>query len=168
MFRRFLRTRAFSLVELVVVIVILGIIAAIAIPRLSRGASGADVASLQMNLAIIRNALNLYATEHDGQYPPGPTAADVVAQLTQYSSLSGATSATKSATYKFGPYLLAIPPCPVGENAGSSAILIDSTNSPPQVVTTGGEGWVYNPNTGEWIANSDQTDPDSGKKYSAF
>lgn len=168
MFRRFLRTRAFSLVELVVVIVILGIIAAIAIPRLSRGASGADVASLQMNLAIIRNALNLYATEHDGQYPPGPTAADVAAQLTQYTDASGATSATKDATHKFGPYLLAVPPCPVGENAGSATILVDTTNSPPKVVITGGEGWVYNPGTGEWIANSDQVDPDSGKKYSAF
>lgn len=156
----------FTLVELVLVIVIIGVLAAIAIPRLSRGSAGANDAALQANLATVRNAINMYAAEHSNVFP-GPDAAGFVDKLTKYSSAAGATSGTKDATYKFGPYLLAIPPCPVGENAGSNTVLIDSTNSPPTPVTTGGEGWVYNPNTGEFLANTTQTDS-SGTPYNQY
>jgi hypothetical protein len=44
---------------------------------------------------------------------------------------------------------------------------VDTTNSPPQVVITGGEGWVYNPNTGEFLINSTKTD-DTGKAYNTY
>nr|HPM24715.1 hypothetical protein [Phycisphaerae bacterium] len=67
-------------------------------------------------------------------------------------------------------YLLTVPPCPVGENAGKTTaanVLIDSTNSPPVPVTTGGEGWVYNPNTGEFLPNTTQTD-DAGIAYNTY
>ena len=67
----------------------------------------------------------------------------------------------------YGPHLNSIPPCPVGENTGSNGILVDAINSPPTVVTAGGEGWVYNPNTGEWLINSTQTD-DEGKAYNTY
>lgn len=157
--------RGFSLVELVVVIVIIGILAAIAIPRLSRGSAGADEAAVSGNLAIVRNALNLYFAEH-GKYP-GPTAADVANQLTQFTDKAGNAQATKDGTHKFGPYLLAVPVAPVGENAGDADILIDSSNSPPTVVTTGGEGWLYNPNTGEFVINSTKTD-EGGTAYNTY
>jgi len=160
------RPKAFSLVELVVVIVIIGIIAAMAIPRLSRGAAGASDAALAGNLAMIRNALNLYAAEHNNVYPDTDEAT-VILQFTTYSSGAGATNAAKSSTYKFGPYLLAIPPCPVGAPTDATGILIDTTNSPPTVVTTNGEGWVYNPNTGEFLANSTATD-EFGKAYNTY
>jgi len=32
-------------------------------------------------------------------------------------------------------------------------VLIDSVNSPPEADTGTGDGWVYNPNTGEFYAN---------------
>ena len=54
----------FSLIELVIVVVIIGIIAAIAIPRLSRGSQGAADSALSGNLAVLRAAIELYATEH--------------------------------------------------------------------------------------------------------
>jgi len=166
--RRFLRkARGFSLVELVVVIVIIGIIAAMAIPRLSRGAAGATEAALRGNLALLRSAINLYAAEHNNNFP-GPDAASVVAQLTQYSAADGTTSATRDpANFPFGPYLVSIPPCPVVSGANADQILIDNVNSPPAVNTTNGEGWVYNPNTGEIIANSSATD-ESGQAYNTY
>jgi prepilin-type N-terminal cleavage/methylation domain-containing protein len=64
--------RAFSLIELVIVVVIIGIIAAIAIPRMSRGAAGAADSSLTANLAVLRNSIDLYQTEHGGTYRPLP------------------------------------------------------------------------------------------------
>src|SRR5215218_7529280 len=56
-------SRAFSLIELVIVVVIIGIIAAIAIPKMSRGSAGAADSALQGNLAVLRNAIDLYSTE---------------------------------------------------------------------------------------------------------
>lgn len=160
--------RGFTLVELVIVIVIIGILAAMAIPRLSRGARGAGSAGLQANLAIIRNALNLYQTEHGGAYPNG-TAANIVAQLTTYTNYSGTTNATRTTLYIYGPYLAAIPPCPVGENAGSNVILVDNTNNPPtpNPGAAGSPGWVYNGNVGIWLANTTMTD-DTGKAYNTY
>src|SRR5437764_14637069 len=87
--------RGFSLIELVIVVVIIGIIAAIAIPRLSRGSAGAADAALSGNLAVLRNAIDLYATEHGGSYP---ALATITTQLTQYTDATGTTSATKTAT----------------------------------------------------------------------
>lgn len=160
------RKSAFSLVELVVVIVIIGIIAAMAIPRLSRGSAGAGQSALAGNLATIRNALNMYAAEHNNTFPSG-TAAQVVDKLTKYSDATGATNATRTAQYQYGPYLLAIPACPVVTGANAATILMDTTNSPPTVVTTNGEGWVYNSNTGEFLANSTATDA-NGKAYNTY
>jgi prepilin-type N-terminal cleavage/methylation domain-containing protein len=107
---RSLARRGFSLIELVIVIVIIGIIAAIAIPRMSRGAEGANDSALKANLAVLRSAIDLYHTEHEGVYP---SEAAIVAQLTTYTSVAGATNATQTSTYIYGPYLSAVPPLPV-------------------------------------------------------
>src|SRR5438477_6605876 len=90
--------RAFSLVELVIVIVIIGIIAAIAIPRVSRGSKGAGESSLSSNLAVLRNAVEMYATEHGSTFPgavadglggAAASAAAMTSQLTLYSKSDG-------------------------------------------------------------------------------
>jgi prepilin-type N-terminal cleavage/methylation domain-containing protein len=168
MARAKLKTPGFSLVELVVVIVIIGILAAIAIPRLSRGSAGAGNAALAANLATIRNAINLYSAEHNSAFP-GPDAAGFAEGLTKYSDLQGATVGTKDSTHPFGPYLVAIPPCPVGENAGkptaNQVLVVDTT--PPTPDPSGGEGWVYNATSGEFTANSTQKD-DAGKAYNQY
>src|SRR5438132_5074121 len=84
------KARAFSLIELVIVVVIIGIIAAIAIPRLSRGSAGAADSALSGSLAVLRNAVDLYATEHGGTYP---ALATFDTQLTQFTESSGGTAA---------------------------------------------------------------------------
>src|SRR4051812_41843277 len=103
--------RAFSLIELVIVIVIIGIIAAIAVPRMSRGAAGAADSALTADLARLRNAIDLFQSEHAGVYPTGP-APNVVAQLTTYSNDAGATNASKTVAFIYGPYLRTIPTLP--------------------------------------------------------
>lgn len=147
------RRRGFSLVELVVVVIIMGMIASMAIPRMGRGAIGANEAAVTGDLNIIRKALLWYATEHRENFP-GPDADAVVNQLTRFSDLGGATSPTRTGTFTFGPYLLRIPPCPIGHFPDSNKIAIDAANSPPLDQPASGAGWIYNPNTGEFYPNA--------------
>jgi prepilin-type N-terminal cleavage/methylation domain-containing protein len=168
MSRKFGKKVGFSLVELVVVIVIIGILAAIAIPRLSRGASGASQSAVTANLATIRSAINLYAAEHKNVFP-GPDAAGFVDKLTKFSDLNGNVTATRDATHIYGPYLMSIPPCPVGENAGGAKAneVLVVTSSPPTPAPAGGQGWVYNATTGEFLPNTTQAD-EAGKAYNEY
>jgi prepilin-type N-terminal cleavage/methylation domain-containing protein len=160
------KRQGFSLVELVVVIVIIGILAAIAIPRLSRGSVGAKQSAVVANLATLRHALEIYYVEHNNTWPDGATGADVIDQLTQYTDINGNTSTTRDTTFRFGPYLASMPPAPVGENVGSTDILL-SGDSPPTPVTAGGEGWVYNNSTGELVPNTTTVD-DTGKAFNTY
>ena len=157
--------RAFSLIELVIVIVIIGILAAIAIPRLSRGAAGATESALSSNLAILRNAIDLYAAEHDGKFP---TLANYRDQLTRYSDVTGTQySDTKTDPCRFGPYLRKIPPLPLGAPPNrDSDLFVDGTAGSPGVVTG---GWYYNPNNGNIRANLPDGEVDvSKKKYNDY
>lgn len=168
----------FSLVELVIVIVIIGVIAAIAIPRMSRGASAAGESALVGNLAVLRNAIEMYATEHSGVFPGAKTdgmggsansAEALTNQLTKYSAADGSCSETKDAAHPFGPYLRkGIPPAPVGTSQGSTVVKVDATTTPPAVSTTGGYGWVYNPSTGDIIVNSNDLDASGGKNFNQY
>lgn len=169
--------RGFSLVELVIVIVIIGIIAAIAIPRVGRGAKGAGESALSQDLAVLRNAIELYASQHNGDYPgaksdgtsAAETAAAFISQLTRYTNENGDAQDNRDATHQFGPYLRkGIPPAPVGAVKGSTSVLIDKNNSPPQVNASGGEGWVYNPLTGDIIANTNEQNEAQTKSYDQY
>lgn len=151
------RRRGFSLLELVIVVVILGIIGAIAIPRLSRGASGAADSALSSNLAVLRNAIDLYAAEHQGNFPALATFSD---QLLLYSDIGGSTNASPTTVYVYGPYLRAIPPLPVGTKAGKTDV---------DAAIGADVGWIYDADTGTISAALAATEKDSaGKSYSAY
>ena len=152
--------KGFSLIELVIVVVIIAIIGAIAIPRLSRGSAGAADSSLVGNLRVLRSAIDLYASEHGGTFPAAGT---IAAQLTQYTDDAGATSATKTGNYIYGPYLRSIPALPVGAKKGSTGI----------AATTGaGVGWIYDATNGTIKANTTDSTPveadAKGTLYSAY
>jgi prepilin-type N-terminal cleavage/methylation domain-containing protein len=156
--------RGFSLIELVIVVVIIGIIAAIAVPRLSRGASGAADSAVSGDLAVLRSAIDLYATEHGGTYP---ALATVDAQLTQYTDASGGTAATKDATHIYGPYLRKTPPLPMGP-AGykNTTTYVDGSSGSPG---TAPGAWFYNASTGAIQANLADAEKDvSGKAYNTY
>jgi len=151
-------SRGFSLIELVIVVVILGIIGAIAIPRMSRGATGAADSGAISDLAVLRSAIELYQAEHDGSFPALATFSD---QLTLYSNAAGATSATQTGAFIYGPYLRRVPSQKVGPNKGS-ATLTDAKG-------TAGFGWWYNETTGAIFINADDTDTDAlGTPYNTY
>jgi general secretion pathway protein G len=158
------------------VVVIIGIIAAIAVPRLGSGSQGAGESALLGSLAAMRNAIDRYAAEHGGAFPgavadglggAAGTALAFTNQLTLSSDAQGGCSTTPAAGFGFGPYLRRIPPVPVGPNSSAATIAIDSTNSPP-LVTGGSEAWVYNPTTGEILANPDSSNIDGTRTYDEY
>lgn len=152
-----LKRRAFSLIELVIVVVIIGIIGAIAIPRMSRGAAGASDSALTANLAVLRNAIDLFQSEHGGTYP---AAATIVAQLTQFTDDTGATSATQTTTHIYGPYLRQVPPLPVAcpRKGGNLIAAADAVNV----------GWIYTAASGTIRANTTTEKDAKDTLYSSY
>src|SRR3989339_1948160 len=67
-----LRLNAFSLVELMIVVAILGILAAIAMPVFQGHIQKAKESAAKDNLRILRNAIEVYAAQHN-DVPPGYT-----------------------------------------------------------------------------------------------
>ena len=161
------RTSAFSLVELVIVVAIVGVISAIAIPRISRGAAGAHEASVRANLSAIRAVIVLYAAEHGGQLPGDGTAVEstFIGHLTKKTDSAGNTGTT-AGIHIYGPYLRSIPALPVGPYLGSTGVEMTSTN-PPAANENAGLGWVFNYQTGDIIANTDDLDSD-GAGYDTY
>jgi prepilin-type N-terminal cleavage/methylation domain-containing protein len=155
--------RAFSLVELVIVVVIIGVIAAIAVPRISRGAKGAGDAALRASLAGIRNAIDMYAAEHLGDYPTGADQAAFETQLTTKTDSSGGAGGD------FGPYLRSgFPTIPVCAVQGQSDVKFPlvAAGDPAGDGTT---AWAYSTDTGKFIANCADADlDDKGAKYNAY
>jgi len=150
--------RAFSLIELVIVVVIIGIIGAIAIPRMSRGAEGAADSALVANLAVLRNAIDLFVTEHEGTIP---AAADIENALLQYSNLAADDFGTKdsAAGRIYGPYLRAIPPLPVGAKKGANGIA---------AIDGAGVGWIYTAADGSIRANTTTEEDALGVLYNTY
>ena len=170
------KNKAFSLVELVIVIVILGIIAAIAIPRISSGSRNAGESTLRANLTDLRNAIDWYYSEHHNKFPgqvgDGTNAADsepaFINQLTKYSDANGTVSSDKDPLFPFGPYLRgSFPALPIGENKGQATITVVSRARPLTANPGNGKGWIYNTQTGEIIANTNDTAND-GTKFNTW
>jgi prepilin-type N-terminal cleavage/methylation domain-containing protein len=155
--------RGFSLIELVVVVVIIGIIAAIAIPKMSKGAQGAADSALTGDLALIRQAIDMYANEHGGALP---SSTNVAAQLTQYTNSDGSKTSTTKDTgtnqIVYGPYLRAIPPLPVGPAAVKGQATIGASTATPA------PAWVYDSTAGTVTANTGTATDSTGNQYTNY
>lgn len=168
---RMKREAAFSLVELVIVVVIIGVIAAIAVPRISRGAKGAGDASLRMSLQGIRNALDMYAAEHGGNFPDGSqgtgTQADIEAQLVNKTEFDGDTTVDNSGD-ELGPYLrTGFPAIPVGPVKGTNTLKIVTTGALQGTDIDDSTAWIYSTVSGEFKANATTADA-AGTVYSTY
>ena len=146
------RLDGFTLVELVVVVLMLGIFVAVAVQRFSISARQAEEAALAADLRRMRDALQFYAAEHNGNYPASLTA------LARYTSAGGAMSSNKTAFYQYGKYIHQIPPCPVGTHKGATGW--GACSNPP-----GGEagsptvGWLYHSASGSvWVNDANYFD----------
>ena len=151
------KNQGFSLLELVIVVAIIGILAAIAIPRMSRGSAGAADAALSGDLAVLRNAIDMFAAEHTGTYP---TVTGIVNQLTQYTDANSEAQATRDSTHIYGPYVRKIPPLPVGAKKDKTGIA---------AVTGADVGWIYTEASGDIKANCTDSEEDvAGTKYNTY
>ena len=139
------RGDGFTLVELLIVVTIIGILATIVIPQFSNASVQAKENALKDELRYLRTQIVVYKAQHKDT-PPGSTG-DFVQQMTLYTNEFGATSATASATHKFGPYLSKMPKNPMND-----LNTIEQSNQNP-LVADGGHAWKYNPATQEIIAD---------------
>jgi len=149
--------KGFSLLEVVIVVAIIAILAAIGIPRMSQGAKGAADSAVRGDLAVLRNAIDLYAAEHQGALP---TVGNIVNQLTKFSSIGGDTfSDTKTTTCVWGPYMRSIPKLPLGAKEGKSGIAAADGND---------VGWIYTEASGKISPNTGLLKDDSDVLYSSY
>jgi general secretion pathway protein G len=158
------RGRGFTLIEILIVVVILGILAAIVIPQFSNASHMARENTLKDDLRYLRTQIVVFKAQHH-DIPPGypngrmnqaPTEADFVAQLTKYTNELCATSNAGSATHPLGPYLQKMPANPL---TGVNAVkIIPAGTKMPTTFQGAAFGWLYKPDTQEFIANSDKND----------
>ena len=157
----------FTLVELIIVIIILGILAALAIPQFVSSTKDAEESTLAANLAVLRNAINLYSVQHSSTLPgakkvdgsgtntsAGDNPAAFNDQMLTYTDKTGKTNATLDRTnYPFGPYLSnGIPDNPI--NGLATVKVLDSASALAVGDIDNTTGWLYNKQTGEIRANA--------------
>ncbi|MEZ6090878.1 MAG: type II secretion system protein [Pirellulaceae bacterium] len=139
-----MKKNAFTLIEMVVVILILGIMAAVAAPKMFNTAETAAENATRSQLNIVRNALELYAAEHDGLYPAPTESLPLETMLTKY--INGAFPAPQ-----------------VGATKGSKDVLVVTgvaVDASASVDENEAMGWVYNSDTGKFVINSDDVSSD--------
>ena len=126
---------AFTLTELVVVILVLAILAAVAAPKLLSLNSDASEAALLQSLRSVREAIDYYSLEHNGEWP----------------GKAGTEASLKSdlEPYLKGPF----PECSVGAKNGQ--VKISTTGGGLGIVgeATPTKGWHYHNKKGLFIIN---------------
>jgi prepilin-type N-terminal cleavage/methylation domain-containing protein len=64
-----LKTKGFTLIELMIVVAIIGILAAIAIPKFADMVTKSREASVKGNLGAVRSAVSIYYGDLEGEFP---------------------------------------------------------------------------------------------------
>lgn len=150
-----------------IVVASLAVIAAIVYPHFSRGSELAIEMQLHRNVKALREAVQRYAVEHHGVYPgdhpadgsgiKAGVAVDFYRQLTEQTDVNGKVGIGPA--YPYGPYLKEIPALNIGANSKRLADEVSYRfDDPLEVRVLDQTGWIYNPETGQIIANLEEVD----------
>jgi prepilin-type N-terminal cleavage/methylation domain-containing protein len=145
--------RAFTIAEILIVAAILGILAAIALPQLQAHVRQAKESAAKDNLRTLRNAIELYADQHNG-IPPGYPDNDPT-QIANFLSFF----------YQFirdGENLSGWPENPFNELV-TVRVIPDDAELPMQA--TGEYGWIYKPATKDFRIDWPGTDSQGVRFY---
>ncbi|MBT6340262.1 MAG: prepilin-type N-terminal cleavage/methylation domain-containing protein [Desulfobacula sp.] len=158
--KRKLGIKGFTLIEILIVVMVLGILAMVIVPQITVSTTDAKTSTLETNIAAMRNAIELYAVQHNNIYPGG-TGADAaaaatafVAQLTKYTNAAGGTSDTVDAAYPFGPYIKnnALPTNPFNSLATVACDVSLDITAAPLTTLLDDTGWYFYHKTGKLLA----------------
>ena len=133
----------FTLVEILIVVIILGILAAIVIPQFSAASNDTRESSAMSDLKAVRTQLQLYKAQHNELYPD-----DFDNQMTLYSDVDGNTNASYTTTFRFGPYMMRVPPNPY--TGVSTITVVTGVATAYSAAGDSQQGWWYNSSTGEF------------------
>lgn len=167
------RRTALSVVELIIAFVILGLLAALAIPRFSRAGQNTQEDELRHGLSILRTAVELYRTHHDG-YPgtidgrPASNAAELfAAQLSRRTTSDGRPCESGSSACH-GPYIRdGLPRSPFRRGGGPGRVHVLSATGEPRADAAVDADWLFDCRTGYLIVNSEDADAD-GKRFDQY
>ena len=157
--------KGFTLVELLIVVSILGIFGALAYPQFEGYVQQAKEAAAKDNLRVLRNAIGLYAAQHDGINPGypnnivslGASVYNLDLQLLYCTDYYGRVADRRSADYPYGPYLPNIPKNPFAENDADLITVLNYGEDFP-ANADGNSGWYYHASTGTVKLNWPGTD----------
>jgi general secretion pathway protein G len=138
-----LKSKAFTLVELVAVMVLLGILVAVAAPKFLETNGEAVDSTLRENLRVLRDSIERYAAANGGALPGDDgTEADLKSDLR--------------------PFLRKFPANPIND---SDSVFVQSSGDSFTAERSGGYGWLYDAKTGEIRINSGRTAEDGATPF---
>lgn len=167
-----MKSRAFTLIELVMVVLLLGILAAIAIPNFTDFRTDARNATSKGALGAIRSAVSIaraaIALKEDVSTPQYPTSAELQTNTfnASHPKLSGTNIMDISSGIPLNPWTLST--VPTGQH---NSIYNCNTMNKDEIRTTAGQidiGWCYKDTTGDFWANSDRNGGGAGLTENSF
>jgi general secretion pathway protein G len=160
-----MKTKGFTLVELMIVVSILGILAAIVIPEFQGHASESKESAAKSSLHTVRAQIELYKMQHDGLNPGYFGAVQAGADMFNYqftgtSRIDGFAIASKSPAdpFLYGPYLIQMPKNPFNDDNTVNIVTDGTTDFSGDADDT--SGWLYEKTTGTFKLNKSGSDSD--------
>jgi len=145
--------KAFTLVEVLIVVAILGILAAIVLPTFQGNVTIAKEAAAKDNLRILRNAIDLYASRHNG-VPPGYSNDDP--------TQSACWTIFWAQMVRDGKYIPKLPKNPFNERV---IIRVIPNGDALPAEATGTHGWIYKPENKDFRIDWPGTDSKGVRFY---